>query len=118
MIELFDYWFNQGGDLDLTEKHLSEFVNLTTFLCKQDGTFLSCHSDDNGYECVNQISAFIHSYFGKRDEFPTKIIRNNNCEIVFDTYGDKNLSPEVAKILQLKSAEINEAYAYLSKKAA
>ena len=92
MIELFDYWFNQGGDLDLSDKHLSEFVNLTTFLCKQDGTFLSCHSDDNGYECVNQISAFIHSYFGKRDEFPTKIIRNNNCEIVFDTYGDKNVT--------------------------
>ncbi len=92
MMDLFDYWFDQGGDLDLADKHLSEFVNLTTFLCKQDGTFLSCHSDENGYEYVNHVSSFIHSYFGKRDEFPTKIIRNNNCEIIFDTYGDKNVT--------------------------
>ena len=92
MMDLFDYWFNQGGDLGLSDKHLSEFVNLTTFLCKQDGTFLSSDSDENGYEYVNHASAFIHSYFGKRNEFPTEIIRNNGCDVIFDTYGDKNVT--------------------------
>ena len=92
MMDLFGYWFNEGGDLGFSDKNLSEFVNLTTFLCKQDGTFLSCHSEDNGYEYVDRISTFINSYFGKREEFPTKIIINNNCEVILDTYGDRNVT--------------------------
>ena len=92
MTDLFIFWFEEGADLDFSEKNLSEFINLTSFLCKQDGMFLSCHSEENGYENVIPISNFIHTHFSNRDEFPTKIIRNNNCEVILDTYGDSNVT--------------------------
>ena len=64
---------------------------MTSFLCRQDGLLLSYHSGKDGYNYISAIAGFIHSNFGNRETFSTKLIRNNNCDVILDSYGDRNV---------------------------
>lgn len=90
----FDEFFafnNSREKYGFSYKNIYEFVNLASWLAKQDGTCLT-HWSSDGYIYTHKIAKFL-AHEGQNLEggiLASKKMRDLGCDCVFDRYGDNN----------------------------